>query len=130
MRNQASHRIYEVEPYAKPYGTMFRVAYNNPSQRGSKNRFKESAWAYVCVQDDGLAELWKWYWFGIRSPEHAMPLGYDPRLDLAKQEVWEWLMEWELIELRPIGPEDSEYFATLKLTQTLIPHLRRPGQPS
>ena len=30
------------------------------------------------------------------------------------QAIWDWLSEWELVELKRIGPEDSEYFATDK----------------
>jgi hypothetical protein len=47
-------------------------------------------------------------WFGKRVDK----MTYDER-----KEIWEWLTEWELVVLRKIGPEDSEYFATDKLLQ-------------
>ena len=31
--------------------------------------------------------------------------------------VWNWLVEWEFVELRKIGPEDSEYFALPRLLE-------------
>jgi hypothetical protein len=46
-------------------------------------------------------------WFGKNFDE----MGHEE-----KKEIWELLSEWNLVELRQIGPEDSEYFATDKLT--------------
>jgi hypothetical protein len=31
------------------------------------------------------------------------------------REIYDWLQEWELAVLQPIGPEDSEWFATTNL---------------
>jgi hypothetical protein len=68
--------------------------------------------------DDGLCELHDWYWFGQKDQHKPYRLT-DPedkaRWD-AMQEVWFWLREWELVELKKIGPDDSEYFATERLT--------------
>jgi hypothetical protein len=35
---------------------------------------------------------------------------------LIQKAIYEYLEEWELIEKKTIGPEDWEYFATVKLT--------------
>jgi len=45
-------------------------------------------------------------WFGERLDKMTWE---------AKNDIWAWLMEWELVVLRKIGPDDSEYFATQKL---------------
>jgi hypothetical protein len=62
----------------------------------------------VDVDEYGMATLGRhtrWFGKGIRNMSHQ-----------EKREIYLWLQEWEFIELRPIGPEDSEYFATDKLT--------------
>lgn len=76
---------------------------------------KHTAWAELHVERDDPHYInnLNWSWFGARNP-----LTYNSKnwhlLDIEK-EVFNWLHEWELIELRPISPEDSEYFATDKL---------------
>lgn len=73
------------------------------------------------VYDDGLVDI-KWYkWFGEDSRD------YDRKVATAtiaernshfeiKRQIMEYLSEWDLVELKRIGPEDSEWFATEELT--------------
>src|SRR5215831_11092115 len=74
----------------------------------------------ILVYRDGLIELDYFWWFGVKGPKEGG--GYrlsnpeDKKIWDTRIEVLEWLHEWELIVLRRIGPEDSEWFATDKLT--------------
>ena len=70
----------------------------------------------ISVDQYGYCEMVDWYNFGLRDPHTSYNSLMDQKLIEAEKEVWEWLAEWELVELRRIGPEDSEYFATSKLT--------------
>ena len=78
-------------------------------------------WARVEVDQHDYCELVNWCFFGHRPKRDGT--GYflnkpeDALLWEAMQHVWTWLAEWEYVELRPIGPEDSEYFATDKLKE-------------
>ena len=70
----------------------------------------EIPYVYVGVDKYGLVELVNFNWFGQ----------YSRNVDSTKQggirrEIYQWLEEWEIIESRRIGPEDSEWFATKKL---------------
>ncbi len=69
----------------------------------------------LSIDKYGYCELVDWYCFGKRDP-HEPYTSETMELREYEMAVWEWLAEWELVELRPIGPEDSEYFATAKLT--------------
>lgn len=69
----------------------------------------------LSVDQYGYCELVDWYYFGKRDP-HEPYNSETMYLYECEREVWDWLAEWELVELRPIGPEDSEFFATDKLT--------------
>lgn len=42
-----------------------------------------------------------------------------------RKEIWEWLVEWELVALLPIGPDDKEYFATKELFNASGNHSQR-----
>jgi hypothetical protein len=73
-------------------------------------------WAEVVIDEDGLCELQDWRWGEFRDPHRPYrAFAEDRKLWDAMHEVWSWLSEWEYVELKPIGPEDSEYFATDKL---------------
>jgi hypothetical protein len=100
----------ENEPQADYFGKVYRVV--PPVQRPPCS-------AYVLVLEYGQCELHDWYWFGKRDPHKPYQLmnPVDKELWDAMQEVWYWLEEWELVERRKIGPEDSEYFATDRLTK-------------
>ena len=72
-------------------------------------------WACVEVdaKNDGHCELAGWRW-GEHRPIHGGYRLTEPKHKAAwdaMREVWEWLAEWGLVELRQIGPDDSEYFA-------------------
>ncbi len=62
------------------------------------------------AREDGYAEIHEYKFHGVRGPDHERD-NFSVRYEREK-EVWDWLMEWELVELKPIGPEDSEYFIT------------------
>jgi hypothetical protein len=77
----------------------------------------DSAFAHIRVAEDGMCELWDWGWYGRRDPHRPYRLTdpNDKALWDTMKKVWKWLEEYELVELRPIGPEDYEFFATDKL---------------
>jgi len=76
-------------------------------------------YAVVSVREDGYCELDDFKFDGIRGPKQGG--GYklsdpeDKALWDTQQDVWGWLQEWDYVSLKPIGPEDSEYFATESL---------------
>ena len=72
----------------------------------------------VRVYPDGLVNIERFRWFGIFGPKVSSNNLTKDAADVqaATKEVWEWLTEWNYVKLIPIGPEDSEYFATSKLT--------------
>lgn len=88
-----------------------------------ENDDKKSAkiWAKVEVYDHDYCELENWKWFDFRP--RNMSTGYflnkpeDAAIWEAMRKVWEWLAEWEYVELRPTGPDDKEYFALPKLLE-------------
>lgn len=100
----------ENEPRNQFFGNMYRVG------------FDKYIYATLRVADDGYCDLWDWYWFGLRDPHRGYKLSdpEDHKLWDAMQNVWTWLREWEFVELKPIGPEDSEYFATERLTNATV----------
>jgi len=92
--------VYTVIP-AYPFSTKIRVS--------------------VRVYQDGLVNLDRYSWFGKSGPKHGGYRLSDPKdkeIWDTNQEVYAWLSEWEFIELKRIGPEDSEWFATEKLIGT------------
>ena len=62
--------------------------------------------ALIVYDQDNLVNIdfHRTTWFGLPSAD----------VKNHTQEIWDWLSEWELVELKQIGPEDSEYFATDK----------------
>jgi hypothetical protein len=81
-------------------------------------------WAKVEVYDHDYCELENWKWFDFRPKKPGT--GYflnkpeDAAIWEAMRKVWEWLAEWEFVELRPTGPEDKEYFALPKLLEGTV----------
>ncbi len=78
---------------------------------------KYTHWARleIEIENDGYANLESWRWGDFRSvrgPGAGYRFPEDRERYDAMQEVYEWLREWDIIELRRIGPDDSEYFAT------------------
>ncbi len=67
----------------------------------------------LLIDEHNYIEITNWIWGSVRFLEGtALEVSHDIR-----KEIWDWLEEWELVVLRPIGPEDSEYFATDKLIE-------------
>lgn len=98
----------ELAPEHKVHAVVYHV--NVPGQ------FKYDYWANVSVEENDYASLDNWRWGEHRQPRSHVYSAENRHLMETEQEVWEWLKEWEFVELKAIGPEDSEYFATAKLT--------------
>lgn len=82
---------------------------------------QRTAWAVLEIElglgDPHLVHLAHWHWFGVASPKPAIYNSENWHLLDVRKEVYEWLVEWDLIRLQAIGPEDAEYFATDKLLE-------------
>lgn len=64
---------------------------------------------YIEVDTYGWISIRSYHWFGAVSSEGTRwPV---------MQEILHYLQEWEYAELKPIGPEDAEWFATDKLLE-------------
>lgn len=103
--------IDDNEPKCAYHGTL--VSVHVPGHRAKVN-------CQVLVYHDGLIELNHFTWFGVTGPKaggYLLGNADDRKIWDAGREVLGWLQEWDLIELRPIGPEDSEYFACLTLME-------------
>lgn len=93
-----------------------------------RTSYASPVWADVHVDDNDYCELHNWFFYGHRPKRDGT--GYrlsDPGDALiweAMTHVWNWLNEWEFVELRQIGPEDSEYFALPKLIEGVVAHAR------
>jgi hypothetical protein len=72
---------------------------------------------------DGSVELDRFIWFGVYGPKPGGAYKLSDPADLlawnTKNDVWEYLREWEYVKMMPIGGEDAEYFATNKLLPEL-----------
>lgn len=96
----------------KGYEVWIRDEVKNPPRFGCT----------LSVDEHGYVEFNDWFW----ENQKRKPGGYrlsNPE-DLARWEAMRELQEYlrdveELIELKPIGPEDSEYFATDKLWEVI-----------
>lgn len=98
-------------PEVRALGTYARFMVSPPRHLFSRVALNPIRLCLMVNIEDGLVELDEMsFWFGAREE------GWDVAI---RQEVWEYLREQELVELRPIGPEDSEYFATSKLQDAL-----------
>lgn len=102
----------EFDLYAdenKPEANLFSMVYRVELPRDLRVRFKagELPFVYVAVDNYGMTSIEPpTLWFG----ESFDNLTYE-----RKQEVYEWLIEWEFAEWLKVGPEDRELFATEKL---------------
>lgn len=102
-----------MEPVHTVSGITYRVHVPN---LGSA-KYQYDYWANVYVEPGtGYCEMHGWKWGEYRQPRPAVYSSTNWHLLEVEKRVWEWLVEWELIELKPIGPDDAEYFATPKLT--------------
>lgn len=97
----------DMKPESNQLAVIFRVAM--PGQ------FKYDYWANVYVEENDYCELHGWRWGEYRQPRPAIYNSDNFHLLEVEKRVWEWLKEWEYVELRNIGPDDAEYFATDKL---------------
>lgn|SRR5215471_2001994 len=118
-KSRLSHKTYKIKPTLPSYTGL------------PEEMFK--MFIEINVYEDnmgGLCELNDFWWFGVRPKRNGGYRPSDPEdkkiLD-AQHEVWGYLTEWEFVELKAIGPEDSEYFACEKLTK--YPEGRWPVDP-
>lgn len=96
----------EAEPTVRRLYATYRLTV--PSEVASGHRTEDIPFVYLDVySEDGLATLNLHYtlWFN-KKPSRGV--------DIVQDEIWEWLQEWELVESKRIGPEDSEFFVTDK----------------
>jgi hypothetical protein len=79
---------------------------------------------YLEVFADGYTELHDWYYKELRPIRGGYRLSNPDHLASwnARRELLEILAEEGLIKLQPIGPEDSEFFATKKLWDIIKKH--------
>jgi len=100
-----------INPESKPGAVIYTVMCDYP--------YSMQMQVQVRVYHDGLANLEYYRWFGKTGPKRGGYRLSDPKdLEIWERdkEVYEWLSEWGFIESRRIGREDSEWFATKKLT--------------
>lgn len=116
MGDQSGYNAEDVDWYAKdmePEKFEYKLFYIR-MPKVCERKTGDTVSCHLKVDQYGYCELLDWYNFGKRDP-HEPYNSETMHLRDAEIDVWEWLAEWELVELRPIGPEDSEYFATEKL---------------
>lgn len=93
----------ENEPETHYWSKVYLVRIPRASERTSSEQF----FVYVEVdQYDIISIGGDSSWFGNKVDR-----------DNIHKEIYDWLVEWELAEWKQIGPEDSEIFATEKLTK-------------
>ena len=111
-----SFDLYAAEnaPRCRQTAILYHVEIENNEQRIAGG----AVGVTVRVYPDGLVNIERFRWFGIFGPKVSSNNLTKDAADVqaATKEVWEWLTEWNYVKLIPIGPEDSEYFATSKLT--------------
>jgi hypothetical protein len=100
------------EPVSKQAHVTYRVGLSPVALRSLKTSAYQPFILYVDVDNYDMVSLGDTtHWFGTRYAE----LSSDEI-----QEIHEYLVEWELAEWKQIGPEDSELFATKKLTESTM----------
>ena len=119
----------KFQPKTRLFYKTYKIQPTVPSyEKVTEEQFK--LYIEVNVYHDGLAELGDFWWFGVRAKRNG---GYrlsdpeDRKVWDTQKEIWGYLSEWELVTLKRIGPEDSEYFACDKLTR--YPEGRWPVDP-
>lgn len=102
----------ENKPVVHFYSTTYRVSISRPAEVLTRDI------PFVYVEVDYLdmisIDRSRTNWSGQRLGN--LDIVTDNRsVNSLMQEIYEWLVEWELAEWKAIGPEDSELFATEKL---------------
>jgi hypothetical protein len=83
-----------------------------------KITFDKDHWVYLTVERENCYIAGsRWYWDGVKDPRSYNSENWH--LHETEMKMWNWLVDEELVELKPIGPEDSEYFATDKLMEII-----------
>lgn len=91
----------DVKPGTRQHAVIYSIMF--PHHKAPQSNFSPYH-IYVEVDEFDLTHISDYtYWYGKRAADMSWQ---------ERKEVLDFLCEWELIELRQIGPEDSEYFAT------------------
>jgi len=113
--NETSDEVDIYADYIKPVSRQGAVIYtvmcNHP--------YSLQMQVQVRVYSDGLANLEYYRWFGKTGPKRGGYRLSDPKdkeIWDTDQEVYEWLSAWGFIYSQRTGREDSEWFATRRLT--------------
>ena len=118
--NKEAFDLYAAEnaPRCRQTAILYHVDIENTEQHIAGSLARGAMGVTVRVYPDGLVNINRFRWFGVFGPKpSANNLTKDAAdIQAATKEIWEWLTEWEYVKLIPIGPEDSEFFATDKLT--------------
>jgi hypothetical protein len=98
----------ENEPTAKYAYTTYRLSVPKPSEM----KTSEVPFVYVEVDEYGVVSINTRYsvWFGEKFDQNFSASSHH-----LYNEIYEWLVEWDLAEWKKIGPDDKELFATAKL---------------
>lgn len=112
--DKIQHNLYEDE-YNPTATENYRVyVLELPSSViPAKHRPRDPIRVYASVDNyDEVNIEDQTYWFGKKASNMTWE---------EKQEIWEWLGEWDYAERKKIGPEDYEWFATQKLKESKPP---------
>lgn len=96
------------EPVARYISTSYTIQLSRDAIR--ELRYKDCPFIIVSVDSFGMVDITKYSWFGEHSDS-------GKKHSIVK-EIIDWLVEWELVQIRQIGPEDADWFATEKLINT------------
>jgi hypothetical protein len=99
----SSYRVYVEEKVQKP-------------------QWKRRWYCYIDVEDTGYVQITEWEYRGEKSRRGGWR--FSNEADKKNYDAYRVLLsildeEMELIKLQPIGPEDSEYFATDELWEVI-----------
>jgi hypothetical protein len=105
--NDTDLNYFALENFPKIFtvSTVYLVRFPRPAEVHSN----ESYSLYIEIDEYD-------YLVGIQPHSNFFGKKYGDMDHDEKRIVWDWLMEMELLEWRRIGPEDSELFATKRLT--------------
>lgn len=97
----------EHEPLVREVWTTYNVTI--PAEFRRKFGLGNYPWVNLNVYSDGLVSINdNSTWFQEPGSKNTTAM---------RAEMWEWLLEWELVQVCMTGPEDWEYFVTDKFLE-------------